>query len=402
MKMPKGHSQRGASGAKRWMACPESVALSAGIRDEESDHAILGTAAHAVGEHCLKTGEDAWTFIGDEYSRDLNGDQAENIKIDKDMADAVQVYLDAIRSRHPDRDQGNFFVERTFYCPHLHPDFYGTSDCNYIDFPARTLHVTDYKHGAGIVVEVADNPQGMMYACGILEELNLWGAIYKVVIRIVQPRGFHFDGPVREWEITTDALAVWLHGTLIPAMNRTVGIASGEHCRFCPARSRACPQLMRDMDELEAMMKAMNGSAEELTGEQLARFLTLLETAKIVGTAAGKTAFARLQNGKEVPGFKLGKARANRVFKEELKLGESVVKIADAMKAEFGDDAFAERKLRSPAQVEELPGGQAFATLWAHKPDAGLTLMKADDARPAVSRDTKSLFTAETKKRKAS
>ena len=58
-------------------------------------------------------------------------------------------------------------------------------------------------------------------------------------------------------------------------------------------------------------------SAEELTPEQLGRFLTLYDTAKIVGKAAGKTAYARLEAGAKVPGRKLVKAKSNRVWKDD-------------------------------------------------------------------------------------
>lgn len=47
------------------MACPGSVNWSKGCADEESDHAALGTAAHALAAACLIEGRDAWEAIGD-------------------------------------------------------------------------------------------------------------------------------------------------------------------------------------------------------------------------------------------------------------------------------------------------------------------------------------------------
>ncbi|KKN52633.1 hypothetical protein LCGC14_0610270 [marine sediment metagenome] len=379
------HSPLGGSGAYRWIPCPGSVTLSHGVEEDESEYAALGTTAHIVGEHCLKKDLDAWEWIGgliDNYS------DTPDIRVNKEMADAVQVYLNGVRSAHPNRNQSNFFIEKRFHRPDLHKYFYGQSDVAYVDMEARQLDIWDLKYGVGIIVEVARNPQGMYYACGILEELDLWDDIDKVVIHIAQPRGFHFDGPLREWEISVDDLAEWLHDTLLPAMDKALvscDTQSGEHCRFCPARGRACPQILKDFDELEIMINEIDekGSAAKLTNAQVGRFMDLLDVAKIVGAAATKTAFARLSAGKKIPGRKLIKARSNREFKPDTE---------DAAKAKFGNRAYTEIKLKSPAQIDEMPEGKTFTARYAFKPDKGLTVGKASSTRPAVDTSNKSLF----------
>ena len=398
------HSPLGASGASRWMSCPASVKLSQGIIDPESDHAALGTAAHALAAHCLTHGEDAWQWIGNYiagngtfYTAELHGFALTGgILVDKDMVDAVQEYLDAVRTIHPDRNQGNTWVERYFKCPTIHPKCWGASDFVHLLRKERTLHVWDYKHGAGIVVEVEGNVQGMYYACGVLEDLNAWDDVDTVVIHIAQPRGFHGDGPIRAWEVSTDDLLKWMLETLIPAMNRAESsdeLKSGENCRFCPARGHACPQILSDLSELETFIMRLNdaGGAGELTNAELGRFLELFAIAKIAHTAQHEIAFNRLVSGKEIPGQKLANARANRAWKD----GAEV-----AVEAKFGKDAWTKPKLKSPAQIEALPEGKAIASRYAFKPDAGLTMVPVKDARSEVSRSTKSMFEAETAKRK--
>ena len=390
------HSPLGGSGAYRWIPCPGSVVLSHGVEEDESEYAALGTAAHYLGETCLNADTDAWQMLGEVCVTSMPKERGlveleENINIitvDKNMADAVQVYLNGVRSAHPDRNQSNFFVEKQFHCPDLHKFFWGKSDASYIALTARQLDVWDYKHGAGIVVEAPHNPQGMYYACGILEELNLWDGIDKVVIHIAQPRGFHWDGPLRGWEVSVDDLADWLHDTLLPAMDRALvsrDTQSGEHCRFCPARGRACPQIVKDFDELETMINEIDekGSAAKLTNAQVGRFKDLFEVAKIANKAADKTAFARMSAGKKIPGWKLIKARSNREFKPEAE---------KAAEKKFGNRAYTEVKLKSPAQIDEMPEGKAFTTRYAFKPDKGLTVGKASDTRPAVNTSNKSLF----------
>lgn len=389
-----GHSPLGASGIYRVLACPGSMGISRGIEDAESDHAALGTAAHSLGEACLRGNRDAWEYLGAEITKKSEHQRMFSvIEVDKDMADAVQVYLDAVRTMHPDRNQGNSWVERGFKCPSIHEYFWGTSD--FCHHAGDTLHVWDYKHGAGIVVEVEDNPQLKYYACGMLEDLGLWETVDKVVLHIAQPRGFHYDGPIRSWGLTTEELVLWLEGTLVPAMDRALvsrETKSGEHCRFCPARSHACPQIMADFDELEVIMAQINaaGGAGELTNEQLGRFLNLLEVAKIAAKAAKDTTFARLSSGKAVPGWKLGKAKANRVWKDGAEA---------ALKKKFRKAAFTEPKLKSPAQIDEMPEGLTMTARHAFKPDAGLTVIPEGDARPAVNATVKSMFSDQTKKR---
>jgi hypothetical protein len=401
------HSPVGGSTVKRMLACVGSVDQSYGIEDEESDHAALGTAVHSLIERCFTDKTDAWQYIGGP----VNG--TENpFQVDKKMANGAQVMLDAVRKAHPDRHQGNFFVERRFHCPTIHPLFLGTCDLAYLDTPAGDdldVHIWDFKNG--VMNVEANSGQGSYYGCGVLEDFGLWTTARKVFIHIVQPNGFHPDGPVRVWETTPDALAEWLEDVLIPGIEASVGptdkprpLASGEHCVFCPARGNACPQLTQDMSELEAMMAEIEKKgADALTNAQVGRFLDLLDLGKIVGKAAGATAFKRIQGGGRIPGRKLAKAKANRSWKDNAEIevglvgGVALIPVADAARAVFGSQAFTAPELKSPAQIEELPLGKDFATRHASKPDNGLTLVKDTDARMEVSTDTKSLFTDVTK-----
>jgi hypothetical protein len=382
------HSPLGASSAERWMTCPGSVKASEGWVDEESDFAAEGTVAHTLGADCLENDIEPWRLIGEKP------DDRHDIAVTKEMADAVSVYVSFIRDNliEPSRrvsNQKNYWIERRFHCPTIHPLFFGTSDAaGLID--KRKLLVVDYKHGAGIVVDAEDNAQLMYYACGVLETENLWDEVDEVEVVIVQPRAFHFDGPIRRWTLSTDALAEWLEDKLIPAMKLAEvsrHTKSGEHCRFCPARFGACPSLMSDIKELEELMEKIGKDASGvslLTNKQIGRFLDLGETFKIVRTAALKTATVRVGKGEKVPGWKLAKARSNREFKEGAE---------EAAKKTFGQKAYTEPSLKSPAEIDGLPGGEAFTKRWAFKPDKGETLTQEGDARPSVSKQTKTMFT---------
>ena len=132
------------------------------------------------------------------------------------------------------------------------------------------------------------------------------------------------------------------------------------------------------------------GGVKKLSNAQLGRFLALFDTAKIIQKAAHETAFARLNAGKKVPGRKLAHARANRTWKDGAE---------DACKEVFGEGALVDPKLKSPAQIESMPGGEKLTARWASKSDGGLTVVAVGDARAAVRKDVKSMFKDQTKKK---
>ncbi len=387
------HSSLGASGASRWMACPGSVRLSAGITDEGSDAASTGTAAHKLAEDCMSFNMDPWQFIGADVTTgeilDLATEDKPPSYCDKNMADAVFYYLNELEAWHPQasRRQDNCWIEKKFYCPTIHSKFFGTSDFIFYDEPKRTLHVWDYKHGVGIVVDTYDNPQLKYYASGALEELGLWLGVDKVVLHIVQPRAYHYKGPHRHCEIGIDVLDAWVNDDLIPAMDKAVEsdeIIFGDHCRFCPARTGQCPAVLEALTEYEEIMtEAEERGVAELTPAQLGRILELSELTKPIVKAVSTTIFHKLSHGVEVPGCKLVPARKNREFKKGAE---------KAAMDTFGPKAMTVPAFKTPAQIDALPLGVAFTARWAYKPDGGLKVALSKDERRSVKRDSASLF----------
>tara|TARA_R110002072_G_scaffold273239_4_gene433959 strand:- start:5275 stop:6501 length:1227 start_codon:yes stop_codon:yes gene_type:complete len=406
--------------------------MSSGVEDPSSEHAEIGSAAHTLAEICMThTPEhaegdpvniedttagskikfiDAWEKIGNWYdgSAIVEGDPAEGaVIVDDDMATAVQVYLDEVDERYTDRRPGtNFFVEHRFHVPEIHEMMYGTSDLVYVDLERRTLHIWDYKNGAGIVVEAPHNLQLKYYAVGVITSMSLWDKVDTVVTVVAQPNGYHYAGPIREFQYKTAELAKWMATELQPAMELAMVSRDtkwGKHCRFCPARLRHCPAIAEAMDELEEMTEMIQDKegARKLKADEIARYMELFELAKIVNKAVSEVAYARLEAGNKVPGYKLVSKRANRAFRAKMKPSPKAKKeitIEQAASATFGDAAF-ETKLKTPAQIEKLPGGDRFCRTWAFKPDTGRTVAPIDDNRSGISRDTKSLFKPQKPKR---
>jgi hypothetical protein len=105
---------------------------------------------------------------------------------------------------------------------------------------------------------------------------------------------------------------------------------------------------------------------------------------------AGETAYARLSKAKEIPGRKLVNGSAFRQWRDGAE---------EALKEEFGGKAYTKPKLKSPAQISKMVGGADLVAQYAFTPNVGLQVVASDDNRPAVNKDTKSLFKPIKKKR---
>jgi hypothetical protein len=69
-----------------------------------------------------------------------------------------------------------------------------------------------------------------------------------------------------------------------------------------------------------------------------------------------------------------------------------VVKFDDAVLDAFGMDAYTVPKVKSPAQIEKMEGGNEFASKWAYSPDKGLTLAPESDKRLEVRPNVERFF----------
>lgn len=356
------HSPLGASSAERWMNCPGSVALIKVLATPETDepeYRGLGIAAHELAAECLYSGRDAWEYIGEHFH---------DFEVDKDMADAVQVYLDTVRPSMA-LEGAKSYVEYSISHP-AHPLFYGTLDEGTVY--SHTAEINDYKHGEGIVVEIENNPQLLYYAYGFLREFP---EVTTAILRIVQPRAY--AAAVREWAVSREFIESWATNTLLPAMRMAEleggDLDAGNWCRFCPAKL-VCP-LMKNL--FGAAMLTNPKEVSELSAASLGRSYNYIQAVKFYIKALEEEIFARLNRGGDVPGTKLVLKKANRVFKPE----------ALALAREkFGDEAFTMPEMKSPSGIDALGlNGKAFTKEYAYTPQTGLTVAGAEDNRVAVT-----------------
>lgn len=370
------HSPLGASSAERWMTCPGSYTLLSKLElppTEEKDFQVEGTAAHEALAHCLKNGSEAWEIVGQEFNK---------VIVSQEMADAIQVFL----SRDSEDLASEIAAVREFTEVSLqHPQHelcYGTVDRGLVWPGIKRIKVKDFKYGAGIAVEVKENPQIMYYAYLLLSKLDIHEPHeWRVELEIVQPRiDWHPDGIIRTWETDAQYILDWGNSTLLPAMQAAqidLDFVAGEHCRFCPAKL-VCP-LMRSL--YGAAMQADPNEIKELTTDELARAYGFKDAVKHYIRAMEEEMMRRLMAGQKHPAVKLVQKKANRVWKSEAK---------DELIAKLGaDKVFTEPAFKGPAEIEKL-GVEAKKLVkeFAFTPNTGFTVAMADDKRVAVTIET--------------
>lgn len=366
------HSPLGGSGAHRWLVCPGSVSLSRGIPNETSEYALEGTAAHHIADTLLRCKATPWDLLGTTYE-----DEDGRVTITREILQSALTYVINARTLHP--KDSTWLSEYQFHCENLHLNLWSTAD--FVGFgkdrrvKSDTIHIHDFKHGAGIIVEVEDNVQLMYYAVGVIEDLSRWHALKWAVLHIHQPRSWHPDGVHRSWRVSIKDLRRWCDNVLLPGMERTETepdvYKAGSHCRFCPAAAYQCPATMDALDELEDLLKA-----KELTPAQITRIFELEELAKIVFSRVKGHAAGKLKSGNPIEGLKLVPGKKSRVYKRG---GEA------ALRKKYGKLALKKEAVLSPAEVEaQLPNGRDFVARWSQKPPGVHVVALADDKRPAV------------------
>ena len=411
--MPIAHAELGASSAHRWMNCPGSVRLSRGLPNKSTFAARYGTVAHTLGELALLCSpEDRMDFLEEQLGRAVDKDHPD-IPVDRDMIIAVRMYVNYCgqlmpRSQHC---QTELRVALKGYghgkAGKVAADMFGTADFVSVRWDDRTLEIVDYKHGSGVTVEPADNPQLKYYAAGVLADLmqnkpDLADRVDTVITTVVQPRDDHLM-PIRHYGYDKYAVINWVEEKLLPAAVRTTDpdapLNPGEWCRFCPAQG-VCPA--RREKQLERAKMLFEPQGELIVPEKPADKLTIDELRVVLDSAEDIIAWVKacqklahemleqntLTDEEETQlGYKLVKKRAMRKFKG------TDEEVADALCEEFGlgDDELFTKKLRSPAQIEKEIGSAAVkkSGVWSDlivSESSGTTLARDDDTRPKVKR----------------
>lgn len=227
------HSKFSASGAERWTQCPGSIALSEGVPDKSSPWAEEGTKAHEVLEALLKI--------------EMSGNCGTTIEETRGIIDAAPIDMLGIcqstasflTSYHESNPDSEFLVETRIHLDFIHPEMFGTFDSAIVDH-FGTLHVFDFKYGAGHAVSPKGNLQMIFYGLGLAHKYDY--NFKRVRLWIVQPRIRGYDGPAF-WEIPTLELmkyADFFRAAVERAELFPNEYKEGAHCHWCKAKA-ICP-----------------------------------------------------------------------------------------------------------------------------------------------------------------
>ena len=383
----KKHSKLGASASDRWMNCPGSIRMSAGIPSIESDYAKEGTVAHEVCERLLA---EAIAKSKITLPSEIKG-----VAVDDEMREHAASYVEYVLSRFADGDE--LTVEERFSLPQLHPDFFGTADCVIYKPDEKRLIVIDFKYGRGIPVEAKGNPQLRYYALGAaMKKHNRGVSVIETVI--VQPRCPHPDGPIRSDEISALELMDW-SGDLVAAANATqkpdAPLNPGDWCKFCPAAA-TCPA-MREKALAAAQADFADDGTLHLSDplsyapKQVWDMLPQIDL--IEDWCRNVRAFAHheAEAGRCDPRFKLVATRPTRKWKDDEAASVSLLVDHGLDRGEI----FVE-KMRSPAQIEKVIGAKRKKEIAAliESVSSGTVLAPANDPRPPVRPEATTEFSA--------
>ena len=318
---PVGHALFGCSSFSRWSACPAAHRENLNAPRTSSRYAEEGTLAAKVLEECLKTG-----------LRDASRYLPKSGEIPADMVDAVQVALDYVYSA--DRGAPSILSERRVHIPtpSAPGSLWGTADVFLLGKNRNSLEVIDYKHGAGVAVEVdgswGPNAQLMAYAAGMLWDKQDGFFPEAVRLTIIQPRCFHREGPIRSVVVPLDDVLDWaekadlaIQACLAPEAPYVPGTSQ---CRWCAVKVTC--QAHREYVLRGSPLKNLHPetwSAESLSVPQdpthydpsyLAGVLSRASDLRAWLTACEGIAEEMALAGARIPGFKLVEARGRRAW----------------------------------------------------------------------------------------
>lgn len=348
------HADFGPSYSKQAIACPASVTKTRGVRGKASAASREGTAMHTINELVIEGAVPREDFVaGGSISA-----SGQEVEITEDMLDACDTFINFAEMLRMGADI--FLVEQRvsidwLYCPEEPPEAcFGTADLITYTAIERILNVVDFKGGKGHVVNPKDNSQGMVYALGALQKIADMGLTMPTHIRIVivQPRAG--GDAIRSHIISLSELMAWHKEVLDPALRRVAAGDEtenpGEHCTFC-RRAAEC----RSLHAFATQKSMVLFDDEEPRAPDVADFTTeqlgaILERAEIIEAwirTVRQTVAERLNEGVEVPGWKLVAKRSIRRWRDP---ANARAILADTLGP---DDLYTPAELRSPAQIEK-------------------------------------------------
>ena len=352
----------GGSTAKRVINCPGSVALVAKMPPKPSSkYADEGTLLHNVIAEIVMEGHPPEHYLGTKYE--------DQVLTQELIDDKLKPALAALDQIDPNQEM-EIEAETSVDFGDLLPGVFGSTDL--IGRLGTRAVVLDWKFGDGVAVEVEENPQLMFYAAAAMRtESAQWAfeGATEIEMVIVQPPA------VKRWVTTPERIAAF-ELQLVQAVKASekpnAKLEVGDHCRWCAAKP-VCPQMTGAVD------RALQTKLQAIDTQMLGSYLANADMLEQGITDLRALAFAMLESGTPVPGYKLVAKRATRSWTDETKAKAELLK-------SLPESEVVEVSVISPAKAEKALKkrkiGQQDDLVVAIS--SGNTLASVDDPRPEV------------------
>lgn len=261
--------------------------------------------------------------------------------VTQEMVDAVELYRGVV---------AGCTLEQTITCDTIAPGMVGTPDAFRVSFADRHVFVADFKYGFRYV-DAYENWQMLCYLAALTDKLPRDDA-WTFELAVVQPRGYHRDGPVRRWRgKLSDVRAHFnlLRAAAAECMKSAAECRPSHHCRDCSAR-HACEAFQQTA--MDAVHLAYGAVPMELPPAALGAELALLREAQaaIEARLSGLEAIAEatLRDGKVIPGWSLERSYGRTRWRD------GADKLVLALGPFYGVDLRAPAVPVSPSQAKRL------------------------------------------------
>lgn len=382
------HAFLSPSSSERWLACTPSAKLEAlEPFQPPSVYAAEGTEAHSLAE--IKLAYMLGKISVEEYDTRFESFRINSNYYNAEFNDFVNDYcvevMTIIKEDYKDQEV-EVELEAKVEFTDIVPDGSGTSDVVIIG--KSFVHVIDLKFGKGVAVSAIGNPQLRLYALGALKKYRLKGVFTEARMTICQPRLY---------DISTDYVSVidlnnWAVNFVKPRAELAIrgegDLVSGEHCKFCKRKGKCETlgqhQLAIAQAEFEAVVVEDNIlEPKNMTPEMLSRVMFIAP--KFIdwfNDVQKYVAQAMINEGLELPGYKLVEGRSTRVMTNPDAIAEIL------RTSGFAEDAYLEPvKLLGITNLEKNIGKKLFNELCSDyiiKPPGRPTVAPETDKRVAL------------------
>lgn len=369
---PTRHSEFGGSKAAQYINCPASIGLSRGVPEfyGSGGYATEGLMLHAAIAACLDENVSPDEVLGFEL---------DEVVLTKELLEGkLRPALNALDEEIDPEAVMEFAVEQEVSFGKYLPGVFGSVDL--VGRRGDTAIVLDWKFGHGLVI-AENNPQLLFYAAAAMRtDATKWAfdGATEIELVIVQPMSVPM---VSRWTCLFSDITKFervLKASIKEAQGPNPRLQQGDHCKYCRAKAAAKCPIMNG-----AMERALKADLQTLDVEKLGKACRDADLVEDLIKKLRQMVQTALENGVDVPGWKLVTKRGTRQWVNEEGAYNELVEQG------LTDEDLTEQKFRSPAQVEKvlkskkltLPEGLVSMVSKGH------TIAHAEDPRPAVNRN---------------